>query len=84
MSVKHHSFWHYGEFPQCSLCGGFLEEEWIKDYLAQAQLPLQKKSQKSDPHRDPGSVQQLHPENQVTDIAKSNNMSPGALCGKWS
>ena len=28
------------------------------------------KNAKKYPHRDPGSVQQLHPENQVTDIAK--------------
>ena len=46
--------------------------------------PTRKKSKKSNPHRYPGSVQQPHPENQVTDIAKSNNMSPGALCEKWN
>ena len=46
MSAKHHSFWHWGEFPQCSLYGGFLEGEWTKDYLAQAQLPHQKEIQK--------------------------------------
>ena len=38
-----------------------------------------KKIQKSNPHRDSGSVQQLHPENKMTGIAKSdNNMSPSA------
>ena len=25
MSAQHHSFWHWGEFLQCSLCGGFLD-----------------------------------------------------------
>ena len=25
MSTKHHSFWHWGEFPQCSPYGGFLD-----------------------------------------------------------
>ena len=36
------------------------------------------KIQKSKPHRDSGSVQQPHPENKVTGIAKSDNTSPGA------
>ena len=35
------------------------------------QLPHQKKIQKSNPHRDFGSVQQSHPENKVTGIAKA-------------
>ena len=58
--------------------------EWTKDYLAQAQLPHQKKTKKNNSDRNPGSVQQSHPENQVIGIAKSNNMSPGALYEKWS
>ena len=48
-----------------------------------ATAPPEKKSKKNKPHRDSGGVQQSHPENQVTDIAKSNNMSPGALSKKW-
>ena len=49
-------------------------------------VPPEKKFQKEYPHRDPGSVQQLHPESQVTDIAtkQSNNTSPGTLCKKWN
>ena len=57
--------------------------QWTKDYLAQAQLPHQKKNPKRVTPRDPGSVQQPNPEIQVTDIVKSNNMSPGhyVKCG---
>ena len=42
-----------------------------------------KTSKKNNPHRDPRSVQQPNQEIQVTDIVKSNNMSPGhyVKCG---
>ena len=48
--------------------------ELTKDYLALAQLPHQKKI-KSNPYRNSGSVQQPHPENQVTGIAKATTLA---------
>ena len=44
--------------------------------FGQAQLSHQKKIQKEYPHRDPGSVQQPHPENQVTDMVKKQQHEP--------
>ena len=69
MSAKHHSFQNYEEFPQCSPYGGFLDGgSGPKIIWPKHNCSTRKISNKSDPHRDPGSVQQPHPENQVTDI----------------
>ena len=54
-------------------------------FVPSTTAPLENKLPKDCPHRDPGSVQQPYPENQLTDTTKSsNNMSPGAQCDKWN
>ena len=62
------------------MVGGGTKIIWSKHNC----LTRRKKIQNKYPDRDPGSVQQPQPESQMTDIAKSNNMSPGALCNKWN
>ena len=81
MSAKHHSFGHWGEFYQCSLYGGFLDRgSGPKVIWSKCNCPTRKKSKRVTSHRDSGSVQQCHPENKVTGMAKSNNTIPGAQC----
>ena len=80
MSAKHHSFWHWGKFPQCTLCGGFLDGGVDQRLFGPSATAPPEKSQKGNPHRDSGSVKQPNPENKVTGIAQSDNRSPGAWC----
>ena len=69
MSAKHHSFWHCGEFLQCSLCGGILHGGGVDQRLFDpCTTAPPEKIQNEYPQRDPRSMQQPHLENQVIDI----------------
>ena len=80
MSAKHHTFWHWGEFSQCSLYGRFLDGGVGQRLFGLSTTAPPEKIQMRNSYRDSGSVQQPHPENKVTGIAKSENISSGAQC----
>ena len=64
-------FWHWGEFFQCSLYGGSLDDVGVDQRLfgPSTAAPLWK-IPTQHPHRDLGSAWQPHPENQLIDITQ--------------